>query len=235
MPRQPQQPYCRPDHSGTSDQGSNPERRLHRFDRAISARPELAKVAQGNGALSFVPDGDGVVRRVPLVLQLAGEPVPTLVAETLRVAQGERNYVLRTQGSDIGLEGIRIGQFRIPTTAEGETLGALLARGGQPLPSGLEGSCRDDPRRDARRPAGGHWQFRRRADGPPIQSARPHHARCRSARPGPRTDSFRPHPAAPGLGPSRGKCRHHHRRVGHRVRRHPGQRADRSRHDSDPC
>jgi adenylate cyclase len=100
--------------------GEQPGRWLHRFDSAISARPELAKAAQGNGALSFVPDGDGVVRRVPLVLQLAGEPVPTLVAETLRVAQGERNYVLRTQGSDIGLEEIRIGQFRISTTAEGE-------------------------------------------------------------------------------------------------------------------
>jgi adenylate cyclase len=100
--------------------GEQPERRLHRFDRAISALPELTKVAQGNGALTFVPDGDGVVRRVPLVLQLAGEPVPTLVAETLRVAQGEENYVLKTQGSDIGMEEIRIGQFRIPTTAEGE-------------------------------------------------------------------------------------------------------------------
>ena len=74
----------------------------------------------GYGALNFVPDSDGILRRVPMLLQLAGEPVPTLVAETLRVAQGERNYILKTEGRDIGLAEIRIGEFRIPTTAEGD-------------------------------------------------------------------------------------------------------------------
>jgi adenylate cyclase len=100
--------------------GPPPGHWLHAFDSAITALPELEKVAQGNGALSFMPDGDGVVRRVPLVLQLAGEPIPSLVSETLRVAQGERNYVLKTEGGDIGLAEIRIGQFKIPTTAHGE-------------------------------------------------------------------------------------------------------------------
>lgn len=100
--------------------GQPPGRWLHSFDSAITARPELVKAAQGYGALSFVPDSDGILRRVPLVLQLAGEPVPTLVAETLRVAQGERNYVLKTEGKDIGLAEIRIGEYRIPTTAAGE-------------------------------------------------------------------------------------------------------------------
>jgi adenylate cyclase len=100
--------------------GEPPGRWLNSFDTAVTPRPELEKAAQGIGALSFVPDGDGVVRRVPLVLQLAGEPVPTLVAETLRVAQNERNYVLKTAGKDLGLAEIRIGQFRIPTTAQGE-------------------------------------------------------------------------------------------------------------------
>lgn len=100
--------------------GEPPGRWLHAFDSAVTSRPALEKAAQGNGALSFVPDGDGVVRRVPLVLQLAGEPVPTLAAEVLRVAQGERNYVLKTAGKDLGLAEIRIGQLRIPTTAQGE-------------------------------------------------------------------------------------------------------------------
>lgn len=100
--------------------GEPPGRWLHAFNNAVTSLPVLEKAAQGNGALSFVPDGDGVVRRVPLVLSLDGEPVPTLAAETLRVAQGERNYFLKTAGRDIGLTEIRIGQFRIPTTAHGE-------------------------------------------------------------------------------------------------------------------
>lgn len=100
--------------------GEPPGRWLHAFDGAVTSRPALEKTAQGNGALSFVPDSDGVVRRVPLVLQLAGEPVPTLTAELLRVAQGERNYVLKAAGKDIGMSEIRIGSLRIPTTAQGE-------------------------------------------------------------------------------------------------------------------
>lgn len=100
--------------------GEPPGSWLHTFDSMIPALPELDKAAKGIGALSFIPDSDGVVRRVPLVLQVAGKPVPSLVAETLRVAQGERNYVLKSEGSDLGLTEIRIGQFKIPTTAQGE-------------------------------------------------------------------------------------------------------------------
>ena len=94
---------------------------LHPFGTAITSLPILESVAQGNGALSFLPDSDGVVRRVPLVLKVSDEPVPTLSAELLRIGQGVKNYILRTaekRGS--GLTEIRIGEFKIPTTAHGE-------------------------------------------------------------------------------------------------------------------
>ncbi len=100
--------------------GELPAKRLYSFDSAINPRPELERAAKGMGALSFVPDSDGIVRRVPLVLLVAGEPVPTLVAESLRVAQGEKNFFLKTEEKEIGLSEVRIGQYRIPTTAEGE-------------------------------------------------------------------------------------------------------------------
>ncbi len=93
---------------------------FHPFQSAVTARPELEAQALGNGALSFVPDGDGVVRRVPLVLGLAGKPVPTLVSESLRVAQGERNYMLLSEDADVGLAGMRVGQLVMPTTPQGE-------------------------------------------------------------------------------------------------------------------
>ena len=90
--------------------GELPAKRLYSFDSAINPRPELERAAKGMGALSFVPDSDGIVRRVPLVLLVAGEPVPTLVAESLRVAQGEKNFFLKTEDKDIGLSEVRIGQ-----------------------------------------------------------------------------------------------------------------------------
>ncbi len=100
--------------------GEPPGSWLHTFDSTIPALPEPDRAAKGTGALSFIPDSDGIVRRVLLVLQVAGKPVPSLVSETLRVAQGERNHVLKSEGSDLGLAEIRIGQFKIPTTAQGE-------------------------------------------------------------------------------------------------------------------
>ena len=67
--------------------GEPPGRWLHTFTGIVGTLPELAAAAKGNGALTFVPDGDGVVRRVPLVLQVGEQPVGALAGETLRVGQ----------------------------------------------------------------------------------------------------------------------------------------------------
>jgi len=102
---------------------------LHGFDGAIASLPLLEAASKGNGALTFIPDGDGVVRRVPLVLKLANQPIPTLVSEALRVAQGGPPVMLRSAGhinqftgarDNGGLGEIRIGALQIPTTARGE-------------------------------------------------------------------------------------------------------------------
>ena len=102
---------------------------LHTFTGAVPALPLFEAAAKGNGALSFLPDGDGVVRRVPLVLRLKDSILPGLASETLRVAQGAPTMTLRSAGHLNGFTGaadngglgeIRIGDFRIPTTAQGE-------------------------------------------------------------------------------------------------------------------
>ena len=101
--------------------GEPSNRWFHPFDRAISSIPVLEGAAEGNGAISFVPDNDGVVRRVPLVLKNAEEPVSTLSAELLRVGQGAKNFILKAaEERDTGLAEIRIGELSIPTTANGE-------------------------------------------------------------------------------------------------------------------
>lgn len=100
--------------------GENPTSHLHAFDSVIPTRPELEAAALGNGALNFVADSDGIVRRVPLVLSLNGNPVPGIAAESLRVAQGEQNYFLKAMQQGHGLSEVRIGAYKIPTTAEGE-------------------------------------------------------------------------------------------------------------------
>jgi adenylate cyclase len=94
---------------------------LHPFEAAVKSIPLLEEAASGNGALTFIPDADGVVRRVPLVVRLRGEVMPSLAAETLRVAQGARNYIVRTSAQKgTGLQEVRIGATAVPTTPKGE-------------------------------------------------------------------------------------------------------------------
>lgn len=95
-----------------------PARWLHGFDAAIWPLPVLMATTQGVGALNFSPDNDSVVRRVPLVLRLGEQIVPTLSAEALRVAQGGKNHVLRSHAG--GIQEVRIGNLSIPTTDQAE-------------------------------------------------------------------------------------------------------------------
>lgn len=103
------------------EQGPSPATALHEFAGRTDALPALEAAAAGYGALNFLPDEDGVVRRIPLVLGLAGAPQPSLIAEALRVAAGERNYLLRSSGAEKGIpESLGIGSLALPLTPSGE-------------------------------------------------------------------------------------------------------------------
>jgi len=101
--------------------GGSPLPFLHSFASAIASIGVLESAAAGNGALTFIPDTDGVVRRVPLVVRLRDQVMPSLAAEALRVAQGQRNYIVKiAEEKGAGLQEIRIGGVTVPTTARGE-------------------------------------------------------------------------------------------------------------------
>lgn len=91
---------------------------LQSYDEAVWPLPMLADAASGLGALNFASDGDGVVRRVPLLIAWGDAMVPTLTADMLRVARGEHNYVLRS--NEAGLQELRVGETVLPTSAKGE-------------------------------------------------------------------------------------------------------------------
>lgn len=91
---------------------------LQDFDAAVWPLPALSASASGVGALNLAADSDGVVRRVPLLLRLGAQVVPTLSAEALRVAQGGRNYLLRS--GEAGIQDVRIGSVTVPTNAQAE-------------------------------------------------------------------------------------------------------------------
>lgn len=98
--------------------GASPMPFLPSFQSAVSALPMLQARAAGNGALAFIADADGIIRQVPMLLRLQNSIMPSLTAETLRLAEKTRN--IRLQTNEIGLSEISIGNHRIPTTANGQ-------------------------------------------------------------------------------------------------------------------
>ncbi|SHM01126.1 CHASE2 domain-containing protein [Phytopseudomonas punonensis] len=99
-------------------QGDSPLPFVPAFRGASRPLTELEKAARGIGAMTFKPDADGVVRRVPLFVSVADELRPSLVAEALRVSQRTGRY--RIISSQAGVQRVDIGQLQIPTAISGE-------------------------------------------------------------------------------------------------------------------
>ena len=62
---------------------------------------------------SLAPEFDGIVRRVPAIARIGDVIVPTLSLELLRVATGQKTYVVRT--NEAGIQDVAVGRIRIPT------------------------------------------------------------------------------------------------------------------------
>jgi serine phosphatase RsbU (regulator of sigma subunit)/CHASE2 domain-containing sensor protein len=62
-------------------------RRIDQWPAALTAIPELEDVALGHGLVNGQPDGDGVIRAVPLVMKVAGRPMPGLAMELARLSK----------------------------------------------------------------------------------------------------------------------------------------------------
>ncbi|MGB9645267.1 MAG: adenylate/guanylate cyclase domain-containing protein [Stellaceae bacterium] len=107
--------------------GDDPIPWVPQFAGARSSLPALEAAAAGNGSLGVQQERDGIVRRVPLVIAVAGRLYPSLDLEALRVAQGARSYVIKSTGASgvtafgehAGLNAIKVGKVAVPTGADG--------------------------------------------------------------------------------------------------------------------
>jgi len=103
--------------AGYFPMGGDPAPFLPTFGFSVANLPELQKAAAGQGAMTFIPDGDGIIRQVPLVLNLDGRLVPSLSAEALRLAVGAGHYTVNSAGNDGGVIDVRIGPLTLETDA----------------------------------------------------------------------------------------------------------------------
>mgnify|MGYP006249718455 FL=1 len=76
--------------------------------------PLLGENASGVGVVNTVPEIDGVVRRIPLIMKIGDETYPAMAIEVIRVAVGAPSYQVKAgQG---GIIALRVPGFSIIKT-----------------------------------------------------------------------------------------------------------------------
>ena len=117
-----------PRKAGYVTAGDDPIPFLNAFPAIIAPISILAEAAKGLGATNWLPDHDQVVRRILLFGAGPSGLTPSLALETLRVAQGETSYVVRSSnasgetafGRHTGVNAVKVGAIEIDTGAHGD-------------------------------------------------------------------------------------------------------------------
>ena len=94
----------------------DPSNVVYRWRGGIRPIDSFSGNASGVGVLATVPEIDGVVRRLPLLVNIAGGLYPSLPLETIRVAAGDPSFQVKTNES--GVEAVRVPAFPAISTDE---------------------------------------------------------------------------------------------------------------------
>jgi adenylate cyclase len=78
----------------------------------------LEQAAAGRGLFTIKPERDGIVRRVPMMMQAQGATMPSLSFEILRVATGTDTIFIKSDKA--GIKSIAVKGFEVPTDRNGQ-------------------------------------------------------------------------------------------------------------------
>lgn len=88
--------------------------------RTVLNIPEVQNSAYSSGYFNTLPDTDGVVRSVPLVMEYDGMLFPALSLEMMRIILGENRLTIQYENN--GVDSVYIGDLQIPTDSHGRLL-----------------------------------------------------------------------------------------------------------------
>jgi adenylate cyclase len=104
--------------TGLASLGEDPNPFLFKFPGLLRSVPVIEAAAAGRGLFTIRPERDGIVRRVPVILQAQGVIMPSLTFEMLRVVSGSDTMLVRT--SREGIVSVGVKGFSIPTDKNGQ-------------------------------------------------------------------------------------------------------------------
>ena len=103
---------------GLATMGGDPRPYLLNFPGLLRNVPILEQAASGRGLFTIRAERDGIVRRVPIVMQAQGTVMPSLTLEMLRVVSGSNTVLVRSDHA--GVQNASVPGFVIPTDRNGQ-------------------------------------------------------------------------------------------------------------------
>ena len=103
---------------GLATMGGDPRPFLLNFPGLLRNVPVLEQAASGRGLFTIRAERDGIVRRVPIVMQAQGTVMPSLTLDMLRVVSGSNTVLIRSD--DAGVKSAAVPGFVIPTDRNGQ-------------------------------------------------------------------------------------------------------------------
>jgi len=104
--------------TGLAMLGEEPQRFMFDFPGLLRNVPVLEHAAAGRGLFTIKPERDGIVRRVPMIMQAQGQTMPSLTFEMLRVATGSGTILIKAEKA--GIKSLGLKGFQIPTDPNGQ-------------------------------------------------------------------------------------------------------------------
>ena len=99
--------------TGVAFLGTEPRAFLFAYPGLLRNVPTLDQAASGRGLFSIPTERDGIVRRVPMVMQAHDAIRPALTLEMLKVATGQNTVLIRSD--ETGVQNVGVPGFVIPT------------------------------------------------------------------------------------------------------------------------
>ncbi len=98
--------------------GPDPAPYLVTFPGLLRNVPVIEEAAAGRGLFSIDPEHDGIIRRVPVIMEAQGSLVPSLTMEMLRVVTQSGAILVRVNNA--GVQSVAVPGLEVPTDEHGQ-------------------------------------------------------------------------------------------------------------------
>jgi adenylate cyclase len=104
--------------TGFAIRGPDPAPYLVTFPGILRNVPTIEEAAAGRGLISINPEHDGIIRQVPVIMEVQDALVPSLTMEMLRVVTHSSAILVRVNNA--GVESVAVPGLAVPTDRNGQ-------------------------------------------------------------------------------------------------------------------